>query len=64
MAVPAKAGLRATRRQETQGVDEAHAERTQSEEITEDIKKLKDLYGQKLGRAAKAIPFSEAEKLF
>ena len=45
MAVPAKAGLRATRRQETQGVDEAHAERTQSEEITEDIKKLKDLYG-------------------
>lgn len=64
MSVPAKAGSRATRRQETQGVDEAHAERTQSEEITEQIKKLRDLYGQKLGRAAKAIPFSEAEKLF
>jgi hypothetical protein len=64
MVVPAKAGPRATRGQETQGVEEAHAKRTQSEQITDEIQRLRDLYGQTLGRNAKAIPFNEAEKFF
>jgi hypothetical protein len=40
------------------------AKRTQGDDILQDITKLRDLYGQKQGKAAKLIPFEEAEAVF
>jgi len=64
MVTASSAGPRETRSQNASGANEEHAKRTQSEVILDDIKKLEDSYGQKPGKAAKPIPFSEAEKLF
>jgi hypothetical protein len=40
------------------------AQRTRSKEILEDIKKLKDSYGQEKNRDARAIPYAAAARLF
>jgi len=64
MVTASSAGPRETLGQNASGADEEQTKRTQSEDILNDIKKLEDSYGQKTGRVAKPIPFSEAEKLF
>jgi hypothetical protein len=43
---------------------EERAKRTQSDDILQNITKLRDLYGQKQGKAARSIPFEEAEAVF
>jgi len=43
---------------------EPQAKPTYSDEILQDIRNLRDLYGQTHGRIAQPIPFNEASKLF
>jgi hypothetical protein len=61
------AGIAAPRemRSQTPGVaDKEQAQRTRSKKILEDIKKLKDSYGQDKSRDLKAIPYGIAARLF
>jgi hypothetical protein len=61
------AGIVAPRemRGQTPGVaDKEQAQRTRSNEILEDIKKLKDSYGQDKSRDSKAISYGIAARLF
>jgi hypothetical protein len=44
--------------------DKEQAQRTRSEEILADIKKLRDSYGQDKNRDGKAIPYMQAARLF
>ena len=46
------------------GSQEERAKRTRGDEIEHEIKKLRDLYGQKQGRVAKPIPFNEVDAVF
>src|ERR1700677_5368625 len=46
------------------GSQEERAKRTRGDEIEHEIKKLRDLYGQKQGRVAKPIPFNEVDVVF
>jgi hypothetical protein len=43
---------------------EKRVKRTQSDDILQNITKLRDLYGQKQGKAARPIPFEKAEAVF
>jgi len=64
MVTAGDAGPRETRGQtapETGGSQEERAKRTRGEEIEHEIKKLRDTYGQKQGRAAKPVPFNEVD---
>jgi len=61
------AGLRGTRGQTaplTKGSQEERTKRTRGEEIEHDIKMLRDIYGQKPGRAAKPVPFIKVDAVF
>jgi hypothetical protein len=61
------AGIAAPRemRSQTPGVaDKEQAQRTRSKEILEDIKKLKDSYGQDRSSDSKAISYGIAVRLF
>ena len=67
MVTAGDAGPRETRGQttpETGGSQEERAKRTQGEEIEHEIKKLRDTYGRKQGRAAKPVPFDEVDVVF
>jgi hypothetical protein len=44
--------------------DKEQAQCTRSKEILEDIKKLKDTYGQDKSRDSKAIPYGAVARLF
>jgi hypothetical protein len=44
-------------------VDKEQAQRTRSKEILEDIKKLKDSYGQDKSRDVRPIPYGVAARL-
>ena len=46
------------------GSQEERAKRTRGDEIEHEIKKLRDLYGQKQGRVAKPILFNEVDAVF
>ena len=46
------------------GSQEERAKRTRGDEIEHEIKKLRDLYGQKQGRVAKPIPFNKVDAVF
>ena len=64
MVIAGDAGPRKTRGQtapETGGSQEERAKRTRGEEIEHKIKKLRDTYGRKQGRAAKPVPFNEVD---
>jgi hypothetical protein len=50
--------------QEKSGVDEAPAIRAVCDNITDQITKLRDLFGRKGTRTAKAVSYKEAAKLF
>jgi hypothetical protein len=63
MAAPS-AAPRAMRGQNPEVAGKEQAQRTRSNEILEDIKKLKDSYGQDKNRDAKAIPYGAAARLF
>ena len=67
MVTAGDAGPRETRGQttpETGGSQEERAKRTQGEEIEHEIKKLRDTYGRKQGRAAKPVPFNKVDVVF
>ena len=67
MVTAGDAGPRETRDQtapETGGSQEERAKRTRGEEIEHEIKKLRDTYGRKQGRAAKPVPFDEVDVVF
>src|ERR1700678_4048748 len=49
---------------ETGGSQEERAKRTRGEEIEHEIKKLRDTYSQKQGRAAKPVPFNKVDIMF
>src|SRR3954451_19215053 len=55
---------RVMRGQNPEVAGKEQAQRTRSKEILEDIKKLKDSYGQDKNRDAKAIPYGVAARLF
>jgi hypothetical protein len=64
MVTAGDAGPRETRGQtapETEGSQEERAKRTRDEEIELEIKKLRDTYGQKQGRATKPVPFNKVD---
>jgi hypothetical protein len=63
MAAPS-ATPRAMRGQNPEIAGKEQAQRTRSKEILEDIKKLKDSYGQDKNRDAKAIPYGATARLF
>jgi chorismate synthase len=58
------AAPREMRGQTPRVADKEQAQRTRSKEILEDIKKLKDSYGQDKSRDSKAIPYGIAARLF
>jgi hypothetical protein len=67
MVIAGDAGPRETRSQtapETGGSQEERARRTQGADIEHEIKKLRDIYGRKQGRAAKLVPFNEVDTVF
>src|ERR1700677_3007071 len=67
MVTAGDAGPRETRGQtapETGGSQEERAKRTRGEEIEHEIKKLRDTYGRKQGRAAKPVPFNKVDVVF
>ena len=67
MMTAGDAGPRETHGQttpETRGSQEERAKRTRGEEIEHEIKKLRDTYGRKQGRAAKPVPFNEVDVVF
>ena len=67
MVTASQAGPRATRGQTAPVAGSSQGERakrTQGDDILQNITKLRDLYGQKQGKAAKPIPFEEAEAVF
>src|SRR5260370_40643780 len=64
MVTAGDAGPRETRGQttpETGGSQEERAKRTRGEEIEHEIKKLRDTYGRKQGRAAKPVLFDKED---
>jgi hypothetical protein len=63
MAAPS-ATPRAMRGQNPKIIGKEQAQRTRSKEILENIKKLKDSYGQDKNRDAKAILYEAAARLF
>jgi hypothetical protein len=63
MAAPS-AAPRAIRGQNPEIAGKEQAQRTRSKEILEDIKKLKDSYGQDKNRDTKAIRYGAAARLF
>ena len=67
MVIAGDAGPRETRGQtapETGGSQEERAKRTRGAEIEHEIKKLRETYGRKQGRAAKPVPFNEVDVMF
>ena len=67
MVTAGDAGPRETRGQTapgTEGSQEERAKRTRGAEIEHEIKKLRDTYGQKQGRAAKPVPFNKVDMVF
>jgi hypothetical protein len=64
MVAAPSAAPRAMRGQNPEVAGKEQAQRTRSKEILEDIKKLKDSYGQDKNRDAKAIPYGAAARLF
>jgi hypothetical protein len=64
MVTAGDAGPHETRGQtapETEGSQEERAKRTRGEEIELEIKKLRDTYSQKQGRAVKPVPFNKVD---
>jgi hypothetical protein len=53
-----------TRGQTPEVADKEQAQRTRSKEILENIKKLKDSYGQDKSRDARLISYGAAARLF
>jgi hypothetical protein len=64
MVAAPSAAPRAMRGQNPEVAGKEQAQRTRSNEILEDIKKLKDSYGQDKNRDAKAIPYGAVARLF
>src|ERR1700678_2897327 len=67
MVTAGDAGPRETHGQttpETGGSQEERAKRTQGKEIEYEIKKLRDTYSQKQGRAAKPVLFNKVDMMF
>ena len=67
MVTAGDAGPRETHSQttpETGGSQEERAKRTRGEEIEHEIKKLRDTYSQKQGRAAKPVLFNKVDMMF
>ena len=64
MVAASNAAPREMRGQNPEVAGKEQAQRTRSREILEDIKKLKDSYGQDESRDAKAIPYRIAARLF
>jgi hypothetical protein len=64
MVAASTAAPRETRGQTSGVADKEQAQRTRSKEILEDIKKLKDLYGQGKSRDARLILYGAAARLF
>ena len=63
MVAASTAAPRETRGQTPGVADKEQAQRTRSKEILEDIKKLKDSYGQDKSRDARPIPYGVAARL-
>ena len=67
MVTAGDAGPRETRGQTAPvagGSQEERAKRTQGAKIEQEIKKLRETYGRKQGRAAKPVPFDEVDAVF
>jgi hypothetical protein len=64
MVAAPSAAPRAMRGQNPEVADKEQAQRTRSNEILKDIKKLKDSYGQNKNKDAKVIPYGVAVRLF
>jgi hypothetical protein len=64
MVAASTAAPRETRGQTPGVVDKGQAQYTRSKEILEDIKKLKDSYGQDKNRNARLILYGIAARLF
>jgi hypothetical protein len=58
------AAPRAMRGQNPEVIGKEQAQRTRSNEILKDIKKLKDSYGQNKNKDAKIIPYEAVARLF
>ena len=64
MVAASIAAPRETRGQTPEVAGKEQAQHTRSKEILEDIKKLKDSYGQDKSRDARLIPYGAAARLF